>query len=258
MAVDIAIYPSALIPTNDTDPVGGNINTAGGELSEGTENVLVPALVIPAEGEADGGPYYYANCVKNEGDTSFTSPRFWLENGLLKPSAQGTITVQTETASESGKVRLIFLSSGEWITDDVTVSGLGLFESQEQADSNSPVLAIRISSGGAQTNATGNILISRGSSLGYIPQGRSTASSIVQLGIDLVVDSTAQSSNRLTAPSGVSFSEAYTYATGIYIPGPVDLDAGEFIKLWYKVTVPDGLLPPVDYYQPVLAGRGTS
>lgn len=257
MAVDIAVYPPASIPTDDVSVSGGDINTAGGELDEVTDNVLVPALVIPALAEADGGPYYYANCVKNEGATDYVTPRFWLSNGLVKPTNQGTFTITTESTAESGKVRLHFLCSGVWIEEDVTVSGINVFESTEQADSNTPVLVEKITSGGAQTVTVGNIWISRGSSLGFIPAGRSTASSIIQLGIDPTVDNTLSTANRLTAPAGVSFSEAYNYTTGIYIPGPVDLVAGHFVKLWYKITIPDGLLPPIDYYQPVLSGRGT-
>lgn len=257
MAVDIAIYPSAGVPTADTGTSGGNIDTSGGEMSEGTENVFVPALVIPAFGSADAGPYYYANCVKNEGDSAFITPRFWLANGLIKPSAQGTFSITTESAAETGKVRLYFLAAGVWITEDITVSGASTFESIEQVDSNSPVMAVKITAGGSQTTASGNIWITRSSSLGLIPSGRSSASSFVQLGIDLTVNNTLATTNRLTAPTGISFSEAYSFTTGLYIPGPDNLEAGEFVKLWYKITIPDGIDPPVDFYQPVLAGRGT-
>lgn len=258
MAVVITVYPAASNPTTDVGVSGGNIDTGGGALSEITENVVIPQLQVPADASPDGGPYYYAICIKNVGADPFITPKFWLRNGIIPPAASGVFTLTPESASEADLVRIHFRNTdGDWGTDDITMNGLSPVTGVVAAEASSPVVMEKITSGESSTVSVSNIWNSRGSSLGYLPSGRAIAGSFIQIGLDLAVNNTLTAATRLTAPAGITFSQAFSYATGLYIPGPVNLAAGEFIKVWFKVTVPNGMPMPISgYFQPVVAWRG--
>ncbi len=263
MAVTISVYPSASLPTTDSGVSGGNINTGGGTESETTPGALVPALVTPSSGNPDGGPYYYADCAKNVGATDFVLPVFYIKNGLTKPASGGPFTVTPDSADATGKVRLLFLNGAVWDYEDLTLVCLYPQTTAKSGDANTHVLAFSLNDGDAITAATVNYWISRGSTLGMIPTGRYTAQSNIRGGIDLTVNSTLSAASRITAPVGITFGQYYTASGGVYIPGPVNLAAGQFIKFWYEITLPNGSAASAAtgglslIQQPVLAWSGT-
>lgn len=257
---NILVFPPELLPDNDVDPVGGDIDESGGELDQSGLGAIFPTgLRIPATGEGDES-YYYPIVIKNDDGTLHLQgpPRFYIRNGLALVVSQSVFTVSPQSASESGKIRLYFIQAGSWTTEDLTCTGTTVLTSTKQGDAGSPVIAQKLSSGGALQNATGSILIACGGSLGFIPAGHSNASSLFRLGLDPTVNNTLEADDRLTAPAGVTFDRAYTYDDGLEIAGPDNLDAGQFIKAWLELTLFEEMEDVVDFVYPFVFVRGTS
>lgn len=267
MPPTIAVYPPANVPTGDTGASGGTIDIPSGAISESVVNDFVPGLQIPIFGGGAAGPYYYANCVYNSG-TVFTTPGFWLKNGLTKPASAGVFTLTPESAAETGAGRLHFLRSAVWDYEDIVISGLSPVTGVKTADVGTHVVFEKLAgAAGALTTCASNIHIAcNGVDLGLCPAGRSLAGSIIKLSIDDTVNEAVEVANRLTSPvaSGTpspistAFAFAFSYSSRLFIPGPANLGNAQFIKLWYEITIPDGIADLITtYYQPVLGWAGT-
>ena len=60
------------------------------------------------------------------------------------------------------------------------------------------------------------------------------------------VDDNGTSTNRITAPAGRTFAEHNSEATAHTLPGDGNLDAGEAIGVWLKLTIPENQAPDAE------------
>lgn len=65
----------------------------------------------------------------------------------------------------------------------------------------------------------------------------------ITLDLEGSVDGNDTSTNRITAPEGYSFAEHNSEGTAHTLPGDGNLDAGEAIGIWLKLTIPAGESP---------------
>lgn len=252
MAVDIVTYASEFVPTADGTPSGGDIDL-GAEIAD--NGVFIPASPIPDAGDPDI-VQYYALCKKNEGASDLLVPKFLMPNGITPAVSAGPISVQSDSASETGAVRVYFKVAGVWTSEDVPSLGTALGTGSLTCDADSPMFAQKVTDGGALSSATGNIVIFRGVAIGLILANRKSATSAIRIGLDLTVNDDLQTADRLDPPAGITFSRAYTTSSGIQIPGPVDLAAGEFVKVWIEYTLFNGQPQPLTSIQPGIRVKG--
>lgn len=259
---DLKRYKSAGHPDNDVDTSGGDIDLGAPVAHAST---FLPNMPIPELGGGDLS-WYYKECLKNENGAAdaLPAPKFFIYNGLFKPLSSAVITFACEAGStEEGDVLVTFKESvgSTWTQETVTLDGDNAVTTSAQIDVSSDIMVERVTAGGALTVAETDIYVAvDGVTLGLIPTGYSTAQSLHQLAIETVVDSTADTADRLTSPEiGVdidaAFSEAYDVDTALEIPGGLDLEDGEFIGLWFEITMPEEMPDPVDKLQVILAVR---
>lgn len=65
----------------------------------------------------------------------------------------------------------------------------------------------------------------------------------ITLDLEASVDGNDTSTNRITAPAGYTFAEHDTEETAHTLPGDGNLDAGEAIGIWLKLTIPEDQSP---------------
>jgi len=65
----------------------------------------------------------------------------------------------------------------------------------------------------------------------------------ITLDLEASVDGNDTSTNRITAPAGYTFAEHNSEATAHTLPGDGNLDAGEAIGVWLKLTIPENQSP---------------
>lgn len=262
LPAEVKTYPSANVATDDVSTNGGDINTAGGEIAQSSNDAFIPSVPIPTSG--GNVPWYYEIFKKNTSGTFnlVGPPRFFIQNGLLVPTGSGVLQHVSDNADDAGYVRYLFKSSSIWVEETIEVDGTTVKTGTTPVDASSPVFAESLDESGGILAAQGNRSISRGISLGYIPDGHVTAFSGWKLGINGTKGSGITIANRLTKPqiSGVDmvFSQAYTWATGLVIPGSLTLDAGQYIGLWIEQTNYEDMLEPTNYGKPLTVSRGWS
>lgn len=246
-------YPSDLLPTNDTDPSGGTIDTAGGAMSEAATGVLFPTTPVPALEQG----WRYKACRKNTHATdTFYDWVAYVLNGLAYNHTAGQVSVVSDDPAEVGKVKILVKVAGVWTLEDITLNGTTSALGALVADASTLVRGIKTTAGGARTPATGNISLTRGTLQGIIPLGYDIASAEFELGLDPTISSALQSANRLSDPAGVTFARAIAEASAL--TGPADLTAGAFWGYWLRWTRFANIPSPVGgYLRPLVAFRGS-
>jgi hypothetical protein len=249
-------YRKAGHPTDDTSPSGGAL----GSLIVDGEDDFLPKMPIPTVSDL---VWYYSegHRVDNGLGEAAPSPGWYVANGLFKPPIDSVITAVANDATDTGIVRLTFLSAatGEWDTDEITLNGTTNVPGLVQAEADSHIYAERVSGAGALESGVGDtFLYAGGTLLGVILANHSTASSLYKISVGLNVDSTYATPNRLTDPNSDdpsevgAFVEAFTVATRVQLPGAIDLEDGEFATIWWEVTAPVDMPAPVGQLKPAL------
>jgi hypothetical protein len=229
---EVRQYRSQNHPADDTSPSGGGISSI--EITG-----AVPHEVVPAGGLVVGlttKTLYYKTFVKNTGADSATSVRLYLLNGLADMASPGTVRL-TAAAGDAGKVaRIVGLVGTSVVTENVTLTAGDI------VSTNSYDNLIRVELTGASP-AAGDVTIRRhgdGAYLGKIPAGYYLATAEVDVGAAATVNDTHQTTNRLTGPSGITFSRPNTLAGALALP---DLGAGQAIGVWRRYTLRPGTPP---------------
>lgn len=68
----------------------------------------------------------------------------------------------------------------------------------------------------------------------------------ITLDLEASVDGIDTSTNRITAPEGYSFAEHASEENAHTLPGDGNLDAGEAIGVWLKLTIPEDQAPDAE------------
>lgn len=254
---EIVTYASASLPVDDTTASGGAINTAV-VIPQTTPGVFIPTAPAPEDTSVS---WYYKLFKKNTNISyDLLDISIYMLNGLTLASTAGTVSVISDSASDTGLVRVFgYYNSGTPGYEDIPLNGTITFPGVYNWDIGSPVRAQVLSAGGAYTTAVGNITISKGVvPLGFIPLGRNCATAEFEIATDATVNGTTASANRLTAPAGITFALAVSEDTAIGMPGAANLMAGESIGIWYKMNRYADVPNPVDYIFPILRVKGYS
>ncbi|GMU50994.1 MAG: hypothetical protein AMXMBFR33_01400 [Candidatus Xenobia bacterium] len=256
MAGTITPYLTDDWADDDVSPQGGDPDL-GSPLDEDTEGAFIPDIPTPDE-PPDLGPWHYKLGAVNTGDATLSNLRFWVANGLNKPAAQGTWQIQADGPCTDW-VRVSYKLGGEWTTELKQCNGTTAVSGENQMDEESPVLMECCNEAGtALQNASRNIRLIRGDQLGYIPIGKTGATSEHRLGLDPAVDSNLGTTDRLTPPTGVTFSGAFSLATALTVPGGGDLAVNEAIGLWFETTGYAELPERIAYMKPVVKWKASS
>jgi hypothetical protein len=139
------------------------------------------------------------------------------------------------------------LPAGTYTTEDVVLNGTTPVSSTAQAKLGKCVKAeLRAVIGDALTPAVGNVYITRGTLLGKIPIGYYSATGNYSLGVASTLDDTVTTTNRLTAPAGITFYQPNTFSAGKAIANGGVLSFGTSQGIWIKQILYNGEAPTSD------------
>lgn len=252
---DLPSYHSLNWPTDDTSTVGGGINSSS-LIVNGITGSLFPSAAIPVTGSANLVHRYKMFKKNTHGSETALTPKYWIYNGL-KANTQGPVTIVTY-ATETGIVRVAGYAAGVPTYEDITVTGAaGSYVGVVNWDAGEIWWAEALSVGGSSRRAVnGKHEIWRGTSLGMIPGPLSTgtenfafatATAEYDLGLDPTINGTLAATNRLTNPTGVTFTRPITQAEAA---SGGNLAPGDAQGIWLRRTVRAGLIRPKGVVEP--------
>lgn len=258
-STDIKFYATTNIPTADTGTLGGAIDTANEITDDQTGKLIVLPYANP-DGGADK-PYYGKIHVKNTNATDdLTTATIYIANLLQDPPSTGVIGITTvATGDDDTKyVRVYFENAvGTPTYEDVVLpSTPGTTYTTGQALLNRRIaVGLHLVSDDTITTASGDITIARGTTtLGIIPEGGYNATGRIDIGLASTLDDTATTTNRVTAPGGITFSRADS-------DNPLDVANSGVLThaknqaVWIRLTMQDGATPiEYDYLMPKISG----
>lgn len=243
-ATDIIHYNSLLIPTNDTDPVGGEIDTSS-EITSVSTISFIPQYVNISE--SSDVTWYYKSFMYNDNATdTWNNATIYINNLLLDVASDNIVTLYSDSSSDDDTyyIRIIGQdSSGNEIEENVTLDGVNNVYS---LNTYSYVWRIekRVVSSSNLSNAIGNIIVNCGTDIGKIPSGFSTATNEISIGLDLSLDGTLQSTDRLTAPTGITFYKPNIEADALLFNGTSgNVPVGSAQGIWLKIVCKEGVKP---------------
>jgi hypothetical protein len=187
--------------------------------------------------------YFYKTFIRNTHSVDVAyDVKVWIANGLVDIDTPGRIEiVSTSTSDIAPKyARVVGIVGGSETYEDVPLNGTSPVITTQTF---SAVHRVQLRSGDAVSNASGNIQIKRqgGPVLGIIPQSFSMATAEVEIGLAPSNNDTATSTNRRTAPSGITFSRPTNEASALSIG---DLSAGVARGVWRKYSFAPNVLKP--------------
>lgn len=236
-ASDLRHYRAQYHPADDTSVVGGA--RSGLVITGVSSGEVIPdgSVVI---GNSDV-VVYYKTFVRNEhGSLALLSPRLWIANAL-PDTLPGTGRVRLAAGpQDAGKtVRLVGISGGAITSETVqlvngTVDSALQYSALVRAEIQDASAAQDVQIRYAPTDAV----------VGVIPAGSRSASAEVDVGVAAAPDDSQTSPNRLTAPSGVTFSRPASPGAGVAIG---NLGPGVAWGVWrryrFRANSPPPFLP---------------
>lgn len=263
-STELVLYPSASNPGGDSATAGGSIGAS--PVTGGAAGEIFPPLAAKSSGTIDHAgdvevQYQKAFWKNASVGSDLLLCRIYLANGLKRPVSAGTLSVVTTASSgDNGKkVKLTKVYSSALSAESInTTTGAGTatggtaewVERAHLVDATS----------GAQVTASEDITIKVGSEIiGVIPAGYSWATSEVKIAGVATLNDTGTSTNRKTAPAGLTFVYANSYATGIVIKLDTMDDTiphGDKQGFWGQQSLQPGMTPSDDVeYVWVLEGE---
>lgn len=246
---DLKHYKSANNPSDDTSTVGGAISASevGSSIGE------IFHLRTAAEDEEGDTQYQYKKTfIKNtNADTDYISAVVYLKNSLddVSGEGEGVVSAASSSASDGSTKKIKVVGEDDEalvITEEIELNGTSEVTGTETF-SKVFWVELRLVSGGALTNAAGDISIEvDGVGIGMIPTGYNCAIGIVDVGLAGTLDDTDTTDDAVTAPSGISFSKPRTEATGIDVANSGTLSYGSGQGVWWRQTIEGGLAPAAD------------
>lgn len=256
-------------PTNDTDPIGGAIDTAA-QLNPATPSNLWANITIGTS-DVDYYSVHYRQ-AKNSSSGSLESARFYNRAGARLNTSAGTATIVSTSSSENIQIKIVGKVGGNWDSETLTISGTTPAIGSKTWD-NGQVWRWEAVSG----TPAGNLTCSVNSYVCCVMYGsldnpsdgdpESIAcymcSAETTWALATATDATVSASNRLTAPGSISSFSAATLWSGadssIAVPGG-DLDIDEYIGIVGKLTIKANIPQPLRPFQvmPTIIGDSTS
>lgn len=247
--LDLNYYASLNNPADDTSTLGGGIDTSV-ELTGASVGEIFNQKGANALAGADKTTYAKMHVKNENASDDLSSAVLYLENHLATPAADGTFTIVSSSASDGSAVyvKLYFmLAAGTYTTEDVVLNGTTPVSSTAQAKLGKCVKAeLRAVVGDALTPAVGDISITRGVLLGKIPIGYYSASGNYSIGVAATLDDTATTTDRLTAPAGITFYQPNTFSAGVAIVNGGVLTHETSQGIWIKQILYNGETPTAD------------
>jgi len=240
---DLKLYKCTSIPTDDSSIAGGAIT--------GTEVTALGDLFpsLDATANADGGAdknYYAKVFYKNDNaDTDLTSSKVYIKNALDDPSGATVITIVSDSASDDGTKQVAIY--GEDGSNNALVERIALDGTTPVVGSTSFTKVWRVqlellNQRNTLTTAAGQIDVKESSTiLGSMSIGDSWATAEIQIGLEALLDDTNTTTNRLTAPGGISFTRPNSLAEGLDVANSGALSFGHEQGIWIKMIVSSGI-----------------
>lgn len=232
--------PSSPTVVSDNDPANGVFYSIASNLLGG------------------GARYEYESTfLKNTHSTDTAhAMQLWLKGALADNTGAGKVSVQGATIALNGNyfVRWYALdNSGSSVpfNEDITCNGTTLVSGATDMKVGGAIRAmLHNSSGGALVVAPCDVYIFQGAQLlGIIPSGRWSATVEVQIGTAATKNTSATTTNPITAPSGITFYRPNTVGTAIVVPA--DLGPGDKIQLWWQLKVAELANPATSIQHPI-------
>ena len=240
MSASIAFFLPANVPSDDTSVSGGAISA--NPLAGMYPGELMALGKYALTGGADV-VWYESFFAKNVGSSSYmgagpgAGPRLWLPASISPFETPGPVAFQSDNAADTQTATIYgFLSAGQ-SPETVTLQGT------TEADGHltwTDIWKIALSS-----PAVGNITVSvAGATICVIPGGMggyswTFASREYQLGLPSSINTSIESSNRLTAYSGITYVMPTDYVSALILPAP--LAPGDAIQICLMWTGKAGL-----------------
>lgn len=245
-------------PANDTDPIGGAVDT---EWSEGT-SLLVATVRRDADGGSDQTYYGAAAKVIDDAATGdLANPAIVNRCAAVPNLAAGVAIVVSTSPLDAGTVRITGKVDGEWDQDDLVANGATPVGGALMWDADE-FYAAEYLVASAPAKPVGNVSISidgqvvaviygtgtpAGSDLG---NGNTQANTLWALAVATAKNTaiTWGTNNRRTAPTGAvgSFSRAQKWSGNDgSIALAADLEAEDYHQYCARLTVPAGIPIPV-------------
>lgn len=247
------------VPTNDTSPIGGAIDT-GEVLTPGADGQIIAGGEADAQGGSSRVHYGVANISVEEGaGGSLTVGKLCLANGALLIPAQGQIVVIDSTGENEGLQLVVcgFVDEVQLIETIEITEGAAETDALFDADSH---WWIQTLDGAAIAGANGtddlvvkvgteDVAMMRAPHVDLWPSGTQTVGTFYALAQATNVDAALSAANRLTPPTatgGVS-----SYASGVLLDDGTDarlplgtIEDGEFKSVALRRTIPAGMRAP--------------
>jgi len=252
---DILLYQCTNNPADDTSTLGGAISAT--QITGGSLGEVFNKKASNASGGADKITYGKVFFKNNNGSDTLFSPKFYILNGLLAPVADGVFTVNSTSALDTWTTYKKYLkvsyknSAGTNTYEYIRLNGLTSVNGTGTAEAGELVnIELKTATGtseaesDSQTTSSGDITIARGINLGIIPTGYKTATGCYQIGVEATLDDTETTTNRLTAPTGITFSLPNTESGAL--DAVADMTTTTAQGIWVEQTLSDGMLSVAD------------
>ncbi len=246
---DIQWFSTTNIPSDNTGTGGGPVN-AGNQINDGNSGKIFTVTAAPADGETDAEYFGKVHAYNNNSSEDLINSTCYMMNLLKDPASSGVIKVTTTAAADnSGKhIRLICENSiGTPGNEDVPLPSVspGSVYSTKQANAGRRIeLELRDSSNNLVA-AAGDIYIYDVdlNLLGMIPEGFKTATGMIDIGLAPALDDSETITNRLTPPTGITFTRAKDTDSEIAVANSGTLTHGKNQAVWIRWTLQDGKTP---------------
>lgn len=242
---DLKLYASQFMGTSDSCPVGGTCSTT--LITVSTIGEFIKNFAAMSEGGTDKYQYGKAFVKNTHATDSFTSGVEYIFNGLKDVATSGTAQVRINDATDATgtTIRLIgHTAAGVPQIEDIAIGGstswvTGTKVWKNDASGIIAALCLDTNTGAEKVLATANVEIKRDIDLGIIPLGFSSAVGFFYIGLSGTLNDSATSNNRLTAPTGITFTKPNNTTDGIAFAGT--LAAGDKQGIWGKAIYYDGM-----------------
>lgn len=236
-------------PTNDTDPIGGAIDT-GTPLNEANLDIVIKALSVPTTAnEVYRGIAYRKN---EHASSNWANAKFCNRAGALLNSVSGVASVVSTNPADTGVVKVVGKESTVWAPESLTAGGLTTVYGSTVFDALS-VYRWEYSVGGVPTVPQGNVSCAIDGNLVAVifggAYGNVMASAEAELAVATAKDATISATNRKSDPSSgiTSFSRAVRWTgndQSIAVPGNI-LEFGKWIGFCIRLTAVANIPQPI-------------
>lgn len=199
------------VPTNDTDPIGGDPDT-GAELVQTTPDILISSIPVATVSDQ---VYRGIGYRKNESGSGLTEAAMYNRAGALLNTGSGAATIVGTHADDTGDVRITGKVDDDWIQEDITADGTTQVTGEEIWDA-STVYRYEYLVGGVAAIPNGPITVEIDGQVTAViwggAMGNVMSSAEWELAVATAVNTALTAANRKTDPTGVTaFSRAVSW-----------------------------------------------